>query len=240
MDESIGYAGELVGEYTRLDGQILLWTKAAYLLQGGFTFDPAEFYLTSASHAVALRARNAAVARQKQIANSLAPFEEASRSRLCAALQLAPELAAAAQVPAEWNQEIPALVKVLTRFGEFHTSLLELRGKLEGLHAVMLNAPDHPSPERVERFVSSLSQEVFQTIRLVRDRSRDLPYPFPHARGAVSVNDYAQSENQTGDHLANLLLDGSTLIDRMFSLQYRIISRLITMTEAIERAVAPE
>jgi Zn-dependent protease with chaperone function len=237
MNDSLGYAEQLIEEFSKLDRQIVLWTKAGYLLQGGFAFEPKEYFLTEASHAVATRTKNAAVARQKQLARDLECFEDAARSRLCSALQLVPELSIAGSVPAEYAQEIPLLIKVLSRFGEFHGSLLAMRGKLEGFNVVLVNALDHPSSERVSRFLTSLANELSETSRTIRDRCRDLPYPFPHARGQVSVAEYSRPDTSTSDYFSGVLLNGSALVDRMFSLHYRVVSRLVNIAEAVEAAL---
>jgi Zn-dependent protease with chaperone function len=237
MVELQGYATDLLAEFAKLDRQLLMWNKAAYLLQGGFTFNPAEFHLTASSHAAATQARSRASLRQKQLETHLEAYDAAVRARLCAALQLVPELVAAGHLPAERTGEIRAFVKVLSRFGEFHRSLLDMRARIAGLQVVLENAAHHPSPERVGRFLTSLNNELSETARMVRDRCRDVPYPFAHAGGAISIAEYSRNDIPSPDYFEGILLDSSALVDRMFSLHYRVVSRIVDIAEEVERTL---
>ena len=61
--------------------------------------------------------------------------------------------------------------------------------------------------------------------------------PFPHARGRLTVAEYARFEKPAENDLQRVYQDGHAHVDRLFALHYRLVGRILAHADAGERSL---
>jgi hypothetical protein len=80
--------------------------------------------------------------------------------------------------------------------------------------------------------IEELAAELQSLIAGIQERLKDFAYPFAHARGAISVAEYARSEEEATNDWHRTHLDGHAHVERIFALNYRLIGRVLGQAEA--------
>ena len=62
-------------------------------------------------------------------------------------------------------------------------------------------------------------------------------YPFPHARGRLTIAEYARSEKPADNDWQRAYLDSDAHVDRLFALHYRLIGRTLAHVQAVEKTL---
>ena len=63
----------------------------------------------------------------------------------------------------------------------------------------------------------------------------NLPYPFPHPRGQLTVVEYARYEKVCKHEWETVYRESNSLLDQLFALHYRLIGRLLVLAETAEK-----
>ena len=63
------------------------------------------------------------------------------------------------------------------------------------------------------------------------------PYPFPHARGKLTVADYARSELPAQNEWHRTHLDAVAHVERLFALNYQLLGHVLAYAAASEAAI---
>ena len=66
-----------------------------------------------------------------------------------------------------------------------------------------------------------------------------VPYPFEHARGKISIADYARVEETFSNEIERAFRESRIHCDRIHSLYFRIIGRLVLIAQYVEAAIFP-
>ena len=59
-------------------------------------------------------------------------------------------------------------------------------------------------------------------------------YPFAHARGALTVAEYARFEKPAENDWQRAYLDSGAHVERLFALHYRLVGRILALAAAGE------
>jgi Zn-dependent protease with chaperone function len=189
-----------------------------------------------------LSLESAAGEEQAKSAAELGHFEKTAGQRLLAALQLLhiPQIAARIEDAAEWQQEcarhLPALklvndqVESITKLGQANVILADMLDKLS-------------QSGQDENLVESIRDQmnlIGQLISTIYDQLDSIDYTFDHAKGKVSIGEFALAELPDGEnpvetyHAANALISSATM------LRARLIGRLCIFAEQVESALGLE
>ena len=69
----------------------------------------------------------------------------------------------------------------------------------------------------------------------IQERLKGFAYPFPHARGQMSVADYARSEQPAQNDWQRVYQDSQSHVERLFALNYQLIGRVLAQADASEK-----
>jgi len=214
---------------------------AHQLAKAGFTLDPKEFGLpeyatspgdqeTAARHGLDDTSTDLSAQLQK-----LEPFMTALRERVTLVLRFA--VANPGTVKAE-AAEIAEFARLLAAVGGEMTRAYEIGAKFRAFTMLLRNHGNHPKPHEVDEVVSQIVAQLQTLIDGIQQRLKPFTYPFPHARGQLTVAEYARSEKPAENEWQRVYFDSDAHVDRLFALHYRLIGRILTFADAAEQRLA--
>ena len=88
--------------------------------------------------------------------------------------------------------------------------------------------------------MSRLCDELRTFITEVQQPLQQLPYPFPHPRGKLTLVEYASNDQPCDNVWETVFLEANSHLDRLFPLHYRLLGRLLVVAADAERLLAAE
>jgi len=233
--EAEKFSAECVEHQRRLASLV----SANGLARAGFKLKPEEFGLPETATSpgeqatvTRLQLHEGSAALSARLAR-LEPFLAALRQRVTLALRLA---AAKAKEPsADPVSEIPDLVRLLAAVGAEMPHAQEMGPKLNAFLLLARNRGNHSNPAQVDTVASALAAELRELIAGIQGRLQAFTYPFPHARGRMTVAEYARSEKPAASEWQRVFADGSAHVERLFPLHYRLVGRVLALADAAEK-----
>jgi Zn-dependent protease with chaperone function len=226
-----------VEQQRRLAGLV----SAHSLAKAGFRLDPKEFGLRESATSpgeLEIAARFAlveATAAMSEGLKKLEAFMAALRERVTLALRLAQ--ANGRTLNPEGAGEVAELARLLAAVGAEMPRAHELGPKLNAFMLLAQNRGNHSIPSEVDKAGSELAAELEAMTAGIQDRLKQFTYPFPHARGRLTVADYARSEKPAENDWQRAYMDGSAHVDRLFALHYRLVGRILAHGGAAETSL---
>jgi Zn-dependent protease with chaperone function len=231
-------SAECVEQRERLTSFIL----AHALAQAGFRLEPKEFGLPEMAKSVGeqeIAARLAVDEASAAIADGLKqlePFMAALRQRVTLALRLAQ--AKRTTLSLEGVSEVADLTRLLAAVGAEMPRATEIGAKHKAFMLLAQNRGHHSNPAEVNTAVSQLVAELQSLIGGIQERLKQFAYPFPHARGRLTVAEYARSESSTDNDWQRVYVDSGAHVERLFALHYRLVGRILAYADAAEKCIA--
>jgi hypothetical protein len=130
------------------------------------------------------------------------------------------------------SAESKDLVRLLHAVGAEMPYAHELGAKLPALTLLVKNRGNHSSPGDVDAVASELANELLAITEGMQKRLASFRYPFPHARGELTVADYAKAEEAGENQWHQAYLMANSHIERLFALHYRLIGRVLALADA--------
>jgi hypothetical protein len=234
-------AEKISGECAEQQKRLAELTSGHRLAEAGFKLQPQEFGLPENATTpgeqeiaarLALEETSAAIAERL---TRLEPFMTGLRQRVTLVLRLA-QARGSVQRP-ESSGEVPELARLLAAVGAEMPRAHEIGSKLNAFALLVQNRGNHSDPAEVDKAASELAAELQVLVRGIQERLKEFPYPFSHARGRLTVAEYARFENPAENDWLRAYLDGSAHADRLFALNYRLIGRLLAHADAAETSL---
>jgi Zn-dependent protease with chaperone function len=218
--------------------------SAWVLTKAGFRLEPKEFGLPEQ----AASSGEQELAAKKQISDTsallgdqlskLKPFITALSQRVRLAILLHRTACPRASEPDA--SERSALVNLAAAVGAEIPRVYDLSIKLRALSLLGQNRDGHSNPAEVGNAMSQLAAELRNSISGIQERLKVHPYPFSHARGPLSVAEYARSETPAENEWHRAYLESDAHIDRLFALNYRLIGTILGLANAAEQTLQPD
>jgi hypothetical protein len=145
---------------------------------------------------------------------------------------LAPESLCGAPTPSMGN--LPELVGLLAAVGAEMPRAHQIGSRLNALALLAQNRGNHSHPAEVDTLATALAAELRSLVDGIQERLKEFVYPFPHARGRLTVAEYARFEKPAEHPWLHAYQDGRTHVERLFALNYQLISLLLTHAAAAE------
>ncbi len=127
----------------------------------------------------------------------------------------------------EGVREVAELARLLAAVGAEMPRVHEIGSKLNAFTLLARNGANH----------SELAAEMQSLVSGIQERLRPFAYPFPHARGRLTVAEYARSEKPAQNDSHRVYLDSDAHVDRLFALHYKLIGRILAEADAEETDV---
>ncbi|HEY0551282.1 MAG TPA: M48 family metallopeptidase [Verrucomicrobiae bacterium] len=221
-------------------GRLLDLTTANYLTGAGFQLEPGSFGLpddaksTGAQEAAAIAAMDQSNYAISGYLASVEPFVLALRERVSLALQLA---LMRNMTSAEAVSEIQALTRLLAAVAAQIPRLHQIGSRLRGFSVLAQNRAGHSDPAEVDKKVEQLTGELETFTGEIQRGLAAFAYPFAHARGQLTVAEYARSEKLPTDKWDRVYVDANAHLDRLFTLHYRLVGKILAHADAAEKAL---
>ena len=217
---------------------------AHHLTRVGFKVEPREFGLPDNATSVHEQESAARFAVEQTSANlsarlaELEPFMAALRERVTLALRFAQAHASASN--GETAREIVELARLLAAAGTEMPHTHEMGLKLRAFTLLVQNRGNHSNPAEVDKAASQLATELQATTGGIQERLKAFTYPFPHARGVLTVAEYARSEQSAENEWQRAYSESDAHVDRLFALHYRLLGRVLAHADAAEKIMEME
>ncbi|HWF20388.1 MAG TPA: hypothetical protein VG754_14045, partial [Verrucomicrobiae bacterium] len=166
----------------------------------------------------------------RQQIQMLNPFVAALRTRITLALQLTRPAA----TNGEPASELDNLIKALAATGKTLPTLHQIGIRLRPFTVLAQNRGNHRNPMEVSSHMNRIADELQKLAAEAQLPLGGLAYPFPHPRGQLSVVEYARYEKPTQNRWEEAYNDGNAHLERLFSLHYRLLGRLLALAIASE------
>jgi len=163
----------------------------------------------------------------------LEPFIKALRQRATLALQLATGEGAVGE--AERSGELAQIAQLVAAVGVEMPRAQEIGSRLRAFSLLAQNRDNGAHAAAVDKTLSQTVSELQALLGGIQERLSSFPYPFPNARGQMSIAAYLRSEKPSDNLWHQTYLDSDSHVDRLFALNYRLIGRFLELTNAAEK-----
>jgi len=212
------------------------------LAKAGFRVDSAEFGLPASATSSAeqeVAARNLleeTTAATEERLEKLEPFMVALRQRVQPLLWLAQTdgKASSSEDPNETGKLFRLLAAICVEMRNAH----ELGSRLNAFMVLAQNRAKGSA--ELHKAMSELAAELQSLIAGIQERLKDFQYPFPHARGVLTVAEYIRSEESLEHEWHRLYVDGGAHVERLFALHYRLVGQLLGQAAVVEERLEAE
>jgi hypothetical protein len=231
-------AEQVCAERLPLEDRLITVTVAHSLARAGFSLNPVEFGLPASATSpgdAETTARWALEETKNAIAErtaKLTPFMLALRHEVTLALQLsqAPGIATGSTDPRAVAEDVRLLAAVDAEMA----SIREIGQRLKAFVLLAQNRSNHADPAQVDGVLSELAAQVQPLLDRIQEHLQNFTYPFPHARGRVTVAEYARSEEKAQNDVHATFLNAHTHAERLCHLQHRLLGRVLSHCNAAE------
>jgi Zn-dependent protease with chaperone function len=163
-------------------------------------------------------------------------FENAARDRLLIPLSLLRSLAVASNLAntEQLNEEVQVLLHVFAALRSAFPPLLELRKHLAQLQSLLPHRAQSRS-DFLEIVISNVVTRAQGFIKEVQTALGSVSYPFSHARGNVTLIDFARSKEYAADPALMICKEAESHLQMLFALYYQTLGRLITIATQVDQ-----
>src|SRR6185295_4585868 len=113
--------------------------------------------------------------------------------------------------------EAVQLAGLLAAVGAEMRGIAGMGTKLNIFMLLLRNREHHSDPAQVDTVVSQIVAELAASRDGIQERLKNFVYPFPHARGQLSVAEYARSEKPAENEWQRIYLDCGAHVERLFA-----------------------
>jgi Zn-dependent protease with chaperone function len=213
-------------QFAELLGKKRLAQFVQDLQSAHFKVEEKVYIIPGKSAAESLATHLTALDQHHLLIHQMAEYETLARERLAAALQLlqTPEMAA----------ESRAMVRILSRFSDILPAAAELDRIGDTLKTLFDGRQSDDAAQKIDPVITELVEKAQRQIAQVDQRLGDLAYPFKHARGNLSIIEYARTDVQHEHMWVKTMLECNAYSERLVQLYWRIIGRLAIIAEQVE------
>jgi predicted Zn finger-like uncharacterized protein len=232
-----GYAA-VFPRYEAADVTIVQARQIGTLLAANVSIRRDEFQRSFGSEAECGRAARAATQDQSQLATQLEPFEALAGKRLTLSLELLddPHLGAKLSEIASKRQDCAALCPMVSRVGANLTAILAMRAELAVLAAVCGHLSGNENNAALIQKIRDYLNAMHEQIARMHALFSDLPYPFDHAKGEITLTSYLLERLPSRDNPGETYQAAETLLNNLMTVYVRAVDRLCLIAEEVETA----
>jgi Zn-dependent protease with chaperone function len=239
MDSLRPEAEKVSAECLQMQGRLVDFNAAHCLARTGFRLRPEEFGLPATATSVgeqeadSLRAIGENATAIEEGLKKLDPFMIALRQRVTLMLRQARPEGDSSQ--ANSGDQLQATVQLLAAVGAEMHRAQNMGSKLRAFALLAQNRGNHSDPGQVDRTLADLAAELQSHVRGIQERLQGFPYPFSHARGPLTVAEYARTEQTADNEWVRAYLDAGAHVERLFALHYRLLGRVLAYANKAEK-----
>jgi hypothetical protein len=230
-------------EISQIEDRLVKADGALALLTAGVAVDPARFELERGASTPGAVAQVIAGLedRRKRSGRGLASYSAVATDRLRAALGLLgcePRARRIADADA-LRDEVPGLVQVLAVLAPALPTLRDISRKLAAWQLLLSEWGGCAGSARAKATADDLARRLRRAVRNVTGSIRGVPYPFPHARGKVTLDEFVQLHEKPRDEQEEIFNESLACVDRLPPLYLEVLGRLAQIAAQVEDALPP-
>ena len=216
--------------------------SALVLLEAGFAIEPAPFGLKAATTGAAREAIATLEGERKQSGAPLGEYDARARARLRAALRQlgSPSQARRIADAQALQEEVARLVPTLEAVAAVLPLLHTLGGRLSLWQTLLLSRGHQADPAIVDGPIEEVAGQLRDLLGQVRRGVNGVRYPFPHARGAITLDQFVEPEAPSQEEHEALFGECLACLDRLFPLYEEALGRLAQIASRVEESLVPE
>jgi Zn-dependent protease with chaperone function len=229
-------------EQGQIAGRLVQAHSALALLRAGFTIEPSRFGLDAGTPETVAEVIARLEHQRRRSGACLADYGFVAGARLRAALRLLNDRSRAGRVadaPA-LRRDVARLVPVLAALTPALPPLHEIGRKLCAWQLLLASRVRSCDPARVDGVIDDLARQLRGLVRQVRGCIRGALYPFPHARGAITLEQFVRPDAPPREEWEAVFKESLACLDRLFPLYDEVLCRLVQIAVEVERSLAPE
>ncbi len=213
---------------------------ALALLTAGFSVAPAEFGLEAATPAAAEAAVARLEERGRQCGTALHAYARCAAARLEAALRLSADRSLDARLgdARRLREETARLVSLLAALAGVLPAVCGLGRRVQGLQLLLHNRERCRDALRWEGAVRSIAGEMRGLVDAVKGGLRGFSYPYPHARGPITLGQLVEPDTPAADEPQAVLAAALACLEQLPPLYHDVLDRLAGAATRVEEALA--
>ena len=242
MKAAVTRARYAQGHQERIGNHLSHAESALALLTAGLAIDPLRFGLKVATPGAAAEVIASLEDQKKHSGAPLVEYSLRAGARLQAALRQlsSPSLGGRIADAPVVQQEVAQLVQALAVLAPALAPLHDLGRKFGGWHLLLMNRDHHPDRARVDGVIDDRAEVLRGLVRQVVHGISGVPYPFPHARGAITLEDFVQPDAPPHDEREAIFNQSLACLERLFPLYDDVLGRLAQIAAQVEETLALE
>ncbi|WP_435022540.1 M48 family metalloprotease (plasmid) [Tundrisphaera sp. TA3] len=231
-----------LGRWAEIQGRAIPAEAASTLTRAGKAIAASDYGLDRATTRAADAAREKAEADAGEIVAQSAPFGESAASRLALAIGFLEMDAVVARVAGgeALRDEARVLLPCASALGgRIMPALPPVSRAVAALEHVVgrYQAGDQEDREAINAVLRGGEALHGRLTELKWKLGDAIPYPFEHAREDTTLGRFALPAVPDAKDIGDLLRAGAEAQDRLFTLHRRVLGRLATIAEAVEKAL---
>jgi len=229
-------------QFDELDTTRVKTEQAAAIIRAGLKLKGEEFNDLPTSKEQVEQIRFRTTRKSEQVAAQMKPFEDAAIFRLTRDLELlhVPQLAAKLTIPAGFQQHINDLLSVANGIAGSMGLLIEMRDQQAALGLLLSQLEKNKKNQHYIHVVLALAERLQITIVKILDFTKHFRYPFPHNRGPISLSQFCVEAAPAKNDVAGIMNASGAILDRLPSIQVRVMGQLTSAAETIEKGLGLE
>lgn len=205
------------------------------LLELGFDLKPEEVGIGDGSKKAVREKHDRAQVAIKQLATKMLVFESAASTRLATALQLlqVPKVAHAIGGGEEMQIEIREIIRHARKISGIISGLPSFRMQYRKLAILFSRLGKRPSRRKVRTLIEQM-MGIHKRMQTIHDELLDERYPFDHSDDSMTLQKFVLPVVPHPADLQGLVIMTEYMVERLFTLQIRLFSRLTQAAERVE------
>ncbi len=222
--------------YDKADTHVIEATQAQALFRAGFRVRNDDFSVPMRNIDQANQVRQQALGQMNGACRELVQYEEAFSIRLWTALQLmhVEKVALRLEDSQKLHEECHQLVDALAFLNGRSEDLLQLRNAHSALHSLFNQLRGHERDQDLIREILRETKDVFERLAQLRQSLAMVMYPFDHAKGKMTMADYALEEMPDRENPFHIYEAADQFGMAMSAFYPRLAGRLAIMAEKVE------
>jgi hypothetical protein len=140
----------------------------------------------------------------------------------------------------ELKEESERLINAYLPFSSVVAILDELGRTYVSVTSLAYNYLNNQDNETLSEMIQKMKADCKGHIADLYSRLKDIPYPFDHAQGDISVAEYMIENDPEEIDEGAVLKICESVIDKMFTLHAELLGRLAVISGTVEEAVLPK
>jgi hypothetical protein len=242
MRAAVARAKSAQADQERIADRLIKADHALALLTAGFTIEPVQFGLEAGTPGTVAKRITSLEDRRKRSGARLVDFSLRAKARLRAALQQLNNPSQAGRIADArmLQQEVARLVPVLAALAPALPLLHDLGRKLSVWQMLLVHRGHQADPAKVDGVINELVEQLRGLVGQVSRCISGVSYPFPHARGAIALDQFVQPDAPPHDEGEGVFNESLACLDRLYPLYDEVLGRLAQIAARVEETLALE